>query len=126
MLSAVTSKVKYSSISVICYLKYHEYVKISILIFSMIYICRQNLHTLSYHLVNYVTKYGDQVLTSFEECEIAAVKLNINSPTSEDTSFYPKGCYIFGSSGSSVYFNLHSAGNAHGSVRPICKQSGEF
>ena len=71
-------------------------------------------------------KYSDRVLTTFEECEIAATKLNINPPTSEDNSFYPKGCYVHGSSGSSVYFNLHSTGNAHGSMRPICKLSGEF
>ena len=70
--------------------------------------------------------YDEQELTTLNECEIAAIKLNINPPTTEDSSFYPKGCYMHGSSGSNVYFNLHSTGSVHGSMRSICKISGEF
>ena len=72
------------------------------------------------------SNYDEQQLTTLNECEIAAIQLNINPPISEDSSFYPKGCYMHGNSGSNVHFNLHSTGSDHGSMRPICKISGEF
>ena len=67
---------------------------------------------------------GDQDITTLQECEDAALSLNVNSPTSEDLSSYPKGCYIWGSS--SVYFNTHVTGSVKDNARPICKPLGKF
>ena len=67
---------------------------------------------------------GDQDITTLQECEVAALSLNVNSPTSEDLSSYPKGCYIWGSS--SVYFNTHVTGSVKDNARPICKPLGKF
>ena len=67
---------------------------------------------------------GDQDIATLPECEVAASKLNVNHPTSEDTTFYPKGCYVYGSS--SVYFNTHVTGSAKENARPICKPTGKF
>ena len=127
MVTTVTSKVNGLFICIIFYLQ-----PLSSVIFKFPFNCLYNIYfslESPYVILPFgqlCNQYNEKELTTLEECQIAATKLNINPPTSEDKSVYPKGCYIFGSSGSSVYFNLHSAGKAHGSMRPICKQSGEF
>ena len=72
------------------------------------------------------TDVGDQAITTFEECTVAATKLHFDAPIFEDypLSNYPRGCYIHGKQGARIFFNSHSTGSAIETSRQICKSSG--
>ena len=67
---------------------------------------------------------GDQAITTFDECTVAATKLHFDAPIIENLDAYPRGCYIHGKQSVRIHFNSHSTGSAYETSRQICKSTG--
>ena len=62
---------------------------------------------------------GNLAVDDIETCKTASAKLNKNFEASENSEFWPNGCYLIDHG--SVFFNDHSTGEKNNRAKQICK-----